>query len=102
MPSYSRKVQVPGKSSKELYDAVANDIDRFLTKAAIGKFEVEKDPAKCELRIKSSMFSATLSCADAQMELKGQLSLLAVPFRTKFDESITRWLSKTFNINSIT
>ena len=30
MPSYSRTVQLPGKSSQELYDKVSQDIDRFM------------------------------------------------------------------------
>jgi hypothetical protein len=98
MPSYSRKVQIPGTNSQELYDKVSADVDRFLTKASIGKYEVERDPSRKELKIKSSLFSATLQCAESEMELKAQLSLLAMPFRSKFDDGFDRWLSKTFNL----
>ena len=98
MPSYTRRVQIPGRTSQELYDTVSQDIDRFLTKAALGKYEVERNPSRKELRVKSTMFSATLSCSEAEMELTAQLSFLAMPFKTKFDESITRWLSRTFNL----
>lgn len=102
MPSYTRKVKVPGKNSQELYDLVSQDADRFLTKASIGKYEIDRDPANKELKIKSSMFSAVLSFRDAEMELNAQLSLLAAPFKSKLDEAITRWLSKTLNLSSLT
>lgn len=100
MPSYSRRVKVPGKNSQELYDVVSQDIDRFLNKAPIGKFELIRDSGKKDFTIKSAIFSATLTCMDSELELIGKLSLLAAPFKSKLDESITRWLSKTFNVNS--
>ncbi|MBI2712821.1 MAG: polyhydroxyalkanoic acid system family protein [Bdellovibrio sp.] len=98
MPSYTKKVDLPGKSSKELYDAVSQDIERFLSKASIGKYEIERKPEDKKVVIKGSIFSATLICRDAQMQLDAQLSLLAMPFKSKLDEGITRWLNKTFNI----
>jgi hypothetical protein len=101
MPSYSRRVQIPGKSSQELYDKVSQDIERFLSKASLGKFDVERDDGRKELRVKSSMFSATLACREAEMELNAQLSLLATPFKSKLDDAITRWIAKTFNLNSV-
>ena len=97
MPSYTRKVTVAGKSSQELYDKVSSDIDRFLTKAQIGKFDLERRPEKKEVEIKSSMFSAVLSCRDGALELNGKLSLLAAPFKSKIDEGIDKWLAKTFS-----
>jgi hypothetical protein len=99
MPSYSRKVKIPGRTSQELYDKVSEGIDRFMSKAAIGKFEIERDPTRKELHVKGSIFSATLSCLEAQMELNAKLSLMAMPFKSKLDESIDRWLFKTFNLN---
>jgi protein involved in ribonucleotide reduction len=100
MPSYSRTVQIPGKSSQELYDKVSGDIDRFMEKAGVGKVEIERNAAKKQLNIKSSMFSATLSCLEGSIGLDGKLSLLATPFKSKIDEGINRWLSKTFNISA--
>ena len=97
MPSYSRKIQIPGKNSQELYDKVSADIDRFLAKTGMGKFDVTRDASKKQLLIKSSMFSATLSCQEAAIELDAKLSLLATPFRSKIDEGIDRWIAKTFN-----
>ena len=97
MPSYSRKVQIPGKTSQELYDKVSADIERFLEKVGMGKFEVTRDAPKKQLQIKSSMFSATLACQEAAINLDAKLSLLATPFRSKIDEGIDRWIDKTFN-----
>lgn len=96
MPSYTRKVQVPGKSAQELYDKVSGDIQRFMEKASIGKVDIERDPAKKQIHVKSSMFSATLNCVEGAMELDGKLSLMAVPFKSKIDEGIDKWIAKTF------
>jgi len=101
MPSYSRRVKIPGKTSTELYEAISKDIERFLGKAPIGRFEIDRDPEKKELRIKSAIFSATLACSDAQMEVNAQLSLLAAPFRSKLDDGITSWLEKKFSLDRI-
>jgi hypothetical protein len=98
MPSYSRRVQIPGKTSQELYDKVSQDIDQLLNKTTMGKFDVERNPDEKELSIKSSMFSATINCEDAAIELNAQLSLLATPFKAKIDESITKWISRTFRV----
>lgn len=98
MPSYTRKVDIPGKSSQELYDKVAADIDRFLSKASFGKFEIDRDPVKREVRVKATMASATLVCRDGCMELQAKLSLLAMPFKSKLDEGIDKWLAKTFKL----
>jgi hypothetical protein len=100
MPSYSKKVQIPGKSSQELYDKVSVDIDRFLEKAGIGKVEVERKAGSKQVLIKSSMVTATLSCVDGAIDLDAKLSLLAAPFKSKIDEGISRWLSKAFNITA--
>lgn len=99
MPSYSKKVQVPGKTSQELYDKMSTGIDSFMSKTPVGNYTVERDPGNKKLYIKSSMFSATLICQDSMMELNAQLSLLAAPFKSKLDEGITRWVSKTFNLS---
>lgn len=101
MPSYSRQVRIPGKTSQELYDTVAQGIDDFMNKATLGKYQIERDPAKREFRLKGPMFTATLTCAEAQMELNAQLGLLAAPFKSKLDEGITRWLSKTFRLKEL-
>lgn len=100
MPSYTKKVQIPGKTSQELYDKVSADIDRFLEKAGVGKVEIERNASKKQLQFKSSMFSGTLSCLEGSIDLDAKLSLLASPFKSKIDDGIGRWLAKTFNITA--
>ncbi len=96
MPSYKREVSVPGKSSQELYDKVASDIQRFLDKTGTGSYEIDRDPAKKQVSVKGSMFSAVLACTDGKLSLNGNLSLLASPFKSKIDQGIDRWLEKAF------
>ena len=100
MPSYNRKIKIPGKTAQDLYDKVSSDIGRFLEKASIGKFELKHDAAQKQVHIKSSMLSATLHCRDENFELDGKLSLLASPFKSKIDEGIDRWIAKTFSLKS--
>jgi hypothetical protein len=64
----------------------------------LGKFEISRDPDSKQVHVLSSMVTATLSCKEESVEVEAQLSLLATPFRSKLDEGITRWISKTFNI----
>jgi hypothetical protein len=97
MPSYSRTVNIPGKSSQEIYDVVSGDIDRFLEKAIGSKYQVSRDPGTKKVDVKTSLgVSATLTCAEGSIAFNAQLSLLASPFKGKLDEGITRWLSKKF------
>ena len=96
MPPYSRRVEVPGKTSEQLFEIVSNDIDRLLSKSSIGNFKIDRDAARREVRVNSSMFSATLVCTDGVLALDGKLSFLAAPFRSKIDEGIDRWVSRNF------
>ncbi|MDR3606870.1 MAG: polyhydroxyalkanoic acid system family protein [Oligoflexia bacterium] len=99
MPSLVREVRIPGKSAQELYDKVSAGIDKFMEKAAIGHYDVQRDPAKKEVYLKASMVTATLSCTEEKLVLDAKLSLLATPFRAKIDEGINKWISKTFGIS---
>lgn len=96
MLSYSRRVDIPGKSAQELYDAVAKGVDQFLAKVPIGSYEVDKRPGDQELEITASMFNAILIFKEGAIELEAKLSILAAPFRRKLDEGIDYWLAKTF------
>lgn len=98
MPSYNRKVQVPGKTAQELYDQISTHVDQFMEKAGVGKFEIERNASKKEVLLKSSMVTATLYCREGALELDGKLSLMAMPFKSKIDEGIDRWVAKTFNV----
>ncbi len=100
MPSYTRRVEIPGKSSQELYDKVSNDIERFIEKASIGKVDIERNPSGKQISFKSSMVSGSLSCKEGSIQVDCKLSLLAAPFRGKLDEGINKWLTKAFNIGA--
>ena len=96
MPSYKKTVKVDGKTGQELFDKINTDIERFLTKASIGSFEVKRLPEKKQFSIESKMFKATLECKDGQLDLNGSLSMFAIPFRAKIDEGIDKWISRSF------
>jgi hypothetical protein len=98
MPSYTRKVEIPGKSSQELYETVCAEIQKFTDKLSVGKFEISHDSSSKEIYLKSSMVTATLCCLDQALELDAKLSLMAAPFRSKIDDGIDRWLAKTFDL----
>jgi hypothetical protein len=98
MPGYSKSVKIPGKSSQELYDKVSSEIERLMEKVTLGKFDIERDPGEKAVHLKSSMVSATLTCSDGSIELDAKLSLMALPFKSKIDEGIDRWVKKTFQI----
>ena len=96
MPSYKKEVKIPGKSSQEIFDIVSTTMDKFLEKASVGKFDIQRDSAKKTIDIKSSMFSGQLSCQDGCIRLDASLSLMATPFKSKIDEGIDKWISKVF------
>ncbi len=100
MPSYSRKVEIKGKSAQELYDKVAGDIDRFVSKIPMGKFDIDRNASAKTVDVKSSMATASLVCKEGCIELNVKLGLMAAPFRGKLDEGINKWLSKTFGIQA--
>mgnify|MGYP003950098001 CR=1 FL=1 len=96
MPKYSKEFSVPGKSADEIYAKVSDGIDHFLNKLSLKNYEINRDENSKEVSIDSKMFSAKLICSDDSIHLDARLSLLAAPFRSKIDEGIGRWLSKTF------
>ena len=98
MSKYSREVEIPGRSAKELYETVSKDIDRFIAKSPIGGFEVIRNEANLSVSVKSSMANATLNCVENRIRLDANLSLFAAPFRGKLDDAIDRWLAKTFHV----
>ena len=97
MPSYSRSVDVPGKTAQELYDKISADIDKFVAKAGMGKFDIAREATSKKVTVKSSLgVTASLVCEESRIRVDAQLSLLASPFKGKIDEGINWWLNKTF------
>ena len=96
MANYTRQVTIPGKSAEELFTTMSTELEPMLKRAQMGSFVMDQDASAKELKIKGSLFSATLTCKDARMDLDVKLSMLATPFRSKIDETITKFISKTF------
>ncbi len=96
MAKYSRCVSVPGKSSQALYEQLSSDIDRFLAKISIGKVEVTRDEKNKSFDVKSSLLKAVLTCQEEQILVEAELSFLAMPFRSKIDTGIDKWIERTF------
>jgi len=96
MPAYKQKIPVPGKSAEQLFEKVSKDIGKLLAKYPIGEFKLEPVAGKKELLLKSGYFSAKISCLEGLIDIDGNLSLLATPFRGKIDSGIQGWVQKTF------
>jgi len=98
MPSYSKKVAVPGKSAQELYDKISTDIDQIAGKWGLPNAKLSKDPGQKKVELKSPMADAVLSCSEGELRLDAKLGLLAMPFRSKIDEQIEKWVKRTFPV----
>ena len=98
MPSYSKTVQVKGKSPHELYTVVSVEIEGFLQKTPLKEYKLHRDEGKKQIKIESSFMNATLHCEIDTLRLEGSLSFLAMPFKSKLDEGIEKWVKKTFNL----
>lgn len=98
MASYTRNVDIPGKSAQEIYAKISADIDRFVEKYTgnMGKFDIERDEASKTVTLKSSMATAKLVCEEGTVRLDAKLGLIASAFKSKIDQGIDRWLEKTF------
>ena len=99
MPSYKRSVQLTGKTSQELFDVVQKEIHRFFEKTpAVGEYKVVPNAADKTFSLESKVVKATLYCEEGQLRLEGQLSLMLMPFRSKIDSGIDRWVHKIFGL----
>lgn len=94
MPKYSKTVELPGRSAEEIYEKISVEVEKFLTKSALGDFEVRRFPEQCRIEAQSKWFSAVILCESQKIELEAHLSMLALAFRSKLDEGIERWLKK--------
>lgn len=98
MASFTRTVQIPGKSADEIYQKIDASIERFLGKESTLKFDFERDPAAKTVHMKSSYATARLVCRDGEVHLEAKLGLLASAFRGRIDDGINKWLQKTFSV----
>lgn len=89
-----------------MFEKVAADIDHFVGKGGLGSHalaksvEINRDASAKRVSVKSTFATAVLICQEGEMVLEAKLSLMALPFRSKIDESIDRWLEKTFQIKA--
>jgi hypothetical protein len=100
MSKFSKNFPIEGKSAQEIYTTISNGIDHFLSKTPVGGHDIKRDEAAKQVSFKSSMASGTLTATDGALLVEVSLSLLATPFKSKLDEGVTKWLNKTFAINS--
>src|SRR4051812_6964050 len=98
MPKYSRNVSIPGHAADALYQRVSADIEKFISKVPIGKYDIDRDASAKKVAFKSQLASATLLCMDNSIQIDVDLSLFAAPFRSKLDEGLNKWLAKAFNL----
>ncbi|MCM0607137.1 MAG: hypothetical protein KA715_13690 [Xanthomonadaceae bacterium] len=96
MPAYKKHVPLPGKSAKVIYAKIESEIDRFLSKTPLGKYELKRNVDLLQIEVKSSMFTAVLKCEEGIVILDGSLSLMATPFKGALDEGIDKWIKKNF------
>ena len=96
MANYSKNIPIPGKSATDIYTAITRDIDKFLSKTPIGKYELNRNDESKEISFKSNMASGSLTAKEGEVKVDIALSFLATPFKGKLDEGIQKWLTKTF------
>ena len=83
MSVYTRKVRLTGKSAKEIYDKISQDIDQWSGKIGLPNVKFKKDPEAKKVEVHSPMFNITLVCVDGEARLDGKLGMLALPFRSR-------------------
>ena len=96
MPSYSKVIELPGKSAQEIYSKISEGIERFLTKIPVGEHQVHREPQNFTVKLESKMANLNLVCVEGGVSMSGSLSFMALPFKSKLDEGIGRWIQKTF------
>lgn len=97
MPKFSKSVEVPGQDSRALYGVVSSEIERFLAKTPMSDYKLHRDETRCEIKLDSKMANLVLKCTDNRLDLDGSLSFLAMPFKSKLEEGIDRWIHKIFH-----
>lgn len=99
MAKFTKSFNVPGKTGEAIYQAIDENIEKFLSKTPLGEYDLKRDSAKKEINFKASMASGTIRAENDGVHVDISLSLLASPFKGKLEEGIHKWLSKTFGIS---
>ena len=98
MPSYERKIPLPGKTADEIYARISSAIGKFQEKdtGKWGKFDFKLSPDSKTVRLESAQVTADLACHDGEIRLAGKLSFLLSAFRGKIDSGIDDWINRAF------
>ncbi len=75
---------------------VSETIDQFLGHSALGAVEIRRVEATSTVEIVSKVARATLIASDGALVLQAELSLIAMPFRSKLDEGLEKWRQRHF------
>lgn len=101
MAVYKKSVEIPGKTADELFEVCSKAIQGLVEQMSVGQpFELTPDPASKTFQLSAKPVKATLICEDGRLTLDGEMSFMLLPFRSKIDAGIDRWLSKTFNLKA--
>ena len=88
VPKHFKRIELIGLKKEQIYAKAATDIERILGKLPLGKTDLKKNDSTLSFHIKASLVEADLTCIDGAMEFNGNLSLMAIPFRSKIDEML--------------
>lgn len=98
MAKLKKTFSVPGFDADSIYEKMIKDIDKWKTsnEAMLGKIEIQNDPSHNKLSFTSKWVSAHLFCEDNVITIEAELGLFAMPFKSKVEEGIAKWIQKSF------
>lgn len=97
MRKYVKEVKIPSMSAQDIYQKITHGIDTLRGRISIKNLDVTRHDDRRSIDIKSSHFSGALMCSEGIISVKGRLSLVARPFRSKLDEAIEKWVARNFS-----
>ncbi len=100
MATYSHCIPIPGYTAQELYNRIAEKLDFFLKKLNLKKYAIQKNPIEKSFHIQGPLFTACLTCEEAELLVKLQFSALASPWKTQLEKGIHQWIEKFFNMDA--
>jgi hypothetical protein len=96
MANFSKKFPVPGKSADVIYQSISSSIEHFLSKTPLGACDISRNETAKQVSFKASMASGTLTAKENEIQVEITLGFLASAFKSKIDEGVSKWISKTF------
>jgi hypothetical protein len=98
MPKYSKTFSLPGVSAEVSFTKILKEAETWKTslESMLGAVEIASEQAKKELSFSSKWVKASLICKEDAVQVDAELSMFAMPFKSKVDEGIERWIKKSF------